>query len=76
MITWYCSLRRPLSDQVLPLYPDALKVAILSNHQNGRDTHLRLVRVFGPRSADPLQALLGIPCALRSPEMSMYATVR
>ena len=26
-----------------------LQIAILSNHQNGRDTHLRQIKVFGPR---------------------------
>lgn len=26
-----------------------LQIGVLSNHQNGRDTHVRQVRVFGPR---------------------------
>jgi anaphase-promoting complex subunit 10 len=26
-----------------------LQIAVLSNHQNGRDTHLRQIKVFGPR---------------------------
>ena len=28
-----------------------IQVAILANHQNGRDTHIRQVRVFGQRQA-------------------------
>jgi len=32
-----------------------LQVAILSNHQNGRDTHLRQVRVFTPAIPPPSQ---------------------
>ena len=30
------------------LHTHALQIAILANHQNGRDTHLRQVKVFGP----------------------------
>lgn len=26
-----------------------LQVAVVSNHQNGRDTHVRQLRVYGPR---------------------------
>jgi anaphase-promoting complex subunit 10 len=26
-----------------------LQIAILSNHQNGRDTHIRQIKIFGPR---------------------------
>ncbi|GAX74944.1 hypothetical protein CEUSTIGMA_g2390.t1 [Chlamydomonas eustigma] len=51
-----------------------LQVAILSNHQNGRDTHVRGVSVFGPRT-DPLDSL-NLPCSLLSTNMQMYATVR
>lgn len=51
-----------------------LQIAVLSNHQNGRDTHLRQVKVFGPRvdvtrSADQ-------PFSFEEPEFSMYARVR
>ncbi|EER03703.1 anaphase-promoting complex, putative [Perkinsus marinus ATCC 50983] len=30
-----------------------LQLAILNNHQNGRDTHIRQVRVYGPRPPEP-----------------------
>ncbi|GMH41714.1 hypothetical protein BSKO_09624 [Bryopsis sp. KO-2023] len=33
-----------------------LQIAVLSNHQNGRDTHIRQIKVFGPRM-DPIKAL-------------------
>jgi anaphase-promoting complex subunit 10 len=39
-----------------PLRAFLLQVAVISNHQNGRDTHIRLIRVLGPRQ-DPLSAL-------------------
>ena len=31
-----------------------LQLAILSNHQNGRDTHIRMVRVYGPKGTHSL----------------------
>ena len=43
------------------------------NHQNGRDTHIRQIRIFGPRETPHL-----VCGALQemSPEFSMYSTVR
>ncbi len=54
----------------------ALQVAVLANHQNGRDTHIRLIRVYGPRSDPVPLAALNLPCALTTPAFAMYATVR
>mmetsp|Transcript_29147 Transcript_29147/g.74366 ORF Transcript_29147/g.74366 Transcript_29147/m.74366 type:complete len:189 (-) Transcript_29147:370-936(-) len=59
----------------VPLRAFFLQLAVLANHQNGRDTHIREVKVYGPR-ADPTRALLGMPLGLTSSEMTMYATVR
>ena len=33
-----------------------LQIAIVSNHQNGRDTHVRELKVFGPRLRDNVLA--------------------
>ena len=51
-----------------------LQLAVLSNHQNGRDTHLRQVKVFGPRidvtrSADQ-------PFSFTNPEFTQFETAR
>ncbi|KAF4734736.1 Anaphase-promoting complex subunit 10 [Perkinsus olseni] len=35
-----------------------LQLAVLSNHQNGRDTHIRQVRVYGPRPPQPSMAVM------------------
>ncbi|EFN51661.1 hypothetical protein CHLNCDRAFT_139870 [Chlorella variabilis] len=51
-----------------------LQIAVLANHQNGRDTHIRQVRVFGPRS-DPIKAL-GHEVSFTSPQFAMYAAAR
>jgi anaphase-promoting complex subunit 10 len=39
----------PNEDQ--PLRAHLLQLAILSSHQNGRDTHVRQVKVYGPRES-------------------------
>jgi hypothetical protein len=44
-----------------------LQVAVLSNHQSGRDTHVRLIKVWGPPldalESGPGAAALGAPAA-------------
>ena len=51
-----------------------LQLAVLSNHQNGRDSHIRQVRIFGP-SQEPLQTL-GQPLQFATVEFSQFAGVR
>jgi anaphase-promoting complex subunit 10 len=58
-----------------PLSAFCLELGILSNHQNGRDTHIRLIHIYGPRQ-DPLKKLLGLPLEMRSPEFQAYSTIR
>mmetsp|Transcript_2905 Transcript_2905/g.7278 ORF Transcript_2905/g.7278 Transcript_2905/m.7278 type:complete len:129 (-) Transcript_2905:133-519(-) len=57
-----------------PVRTHCLQIAVLSNHQNGRDTHLRQVKVFGPRvdvtkSADQ-------PFSFTHSEFTRFAGVR
>lgn len=63
-----CVLRR----ENLKAY--CMQLAILSNHQNGRDTHVRQIKVFGPRH-DVLQPL-GQEIGFTTVELSQFATVR
>lgn len=51
-----------------------LQIAILTNHQNGRDTHVRQIRLYGPRT-DPIKAL-GYGVDITSPEILRYAYIR
>ncbi|KAL4860168.1 Anaphase-promoting complex subunit 10 [Chlorella vulgaris] len=51
-----------------------LQVAVLANHQSGRDTHLRQVRVFGPR-CDAAKTL-GHEVGFTSPQFAAYSAVR
>ena len=51
-----------------------VQVAILSNHQNGRDTHVRQVKAFGPRyEATQFQ---GGQLHFNTPEFASYAGLR
>ncbi len=54
-----------------------LQILILANHQNGRDTHVRQVKVFGPRK-DVTSTLARRPgrVGFREVESTMYGTVR
>lgn len=53
-------VQRSYSGSLIPfLHSTAVKtflvqIAVLSNHQNGRDTHMRLVNVYAPKRYDDL----------------------
>lgn len=51
-----------------------LQIAVLTNHQNGRDTHVRQIRLYGPRT-DPIKAL-GYGVDITSAEILRYAYIR
>lgn len=44
----------PPSSLVRTVYAHLLQVAILANHQNGRDSHVRQVKVFAPARCGPV----------------------
>ncbi|TKW25699.1 hypothetical protein SEVIR_3G135400v4 [Setaria viridis] len=49
-----------------------LQIAVLSNHLNGRDTHIRQIKIYGPRpNPVPLQ-----PFHFISREFITYSTIR
>lgn len=57
-----------------PLRAYFIQLAVLSNHQNGRDTHVRQVRIFGPRTSP--MAMLGNGVSFTTNEFSQFSTVR
>lgn len=63
---------RALAGEFLKAF--CLQLAVLSNHQNGRDTHIRQISVFGPRR-DPLRAI-GFPLNFTDDKFRAYATIR
>ena len=56
-----------------PLCAFFLQLAVLTNHLNGRDTHVWEVHVYGPRTVEA-EAIL--PLKMTSPEFSMYAMIK
>ena len=75
-------LHEPLGWSVLQLHwPNGapvslftLQLRILANHQNGRDTHLRGIRLFAPLIRSGLDAALGQTFSTQ--EMRLYTTIR
>eukprot|EP00898_Chlorokybus_atmophyticus_P008507 jgi/Chlat1/8658/Chrsp87S08045 len=51
-----------------------VQVAVLSNHQNGRDTHIRQIKIFGPRQN--IAWALGHPLQFVTSEYAQFATLR
>ncbi len=52
-----------------------MQLAVTGNHQNGRDTHIRQVLLFGTRE-NLFNRAPGGQLALTTPDAQMYACVR
>lgn len=53
-----------------------LQICVMAMHQNGRDTHIRQAKVFGPRySGDPLYAMTPSIHELQSSAVPSFSTV-
>ena len=50
-----------------------IQVAILANHQNGRDTHIRQIKIYTPRRG--LGSTMCLP-EFDTPDFQMYANLR
>ncbi|VDD76539.1 unnamed protein product [Mesocestoides corti] len=74
-------LHEPTGWSVIPLlWPNGspvslftLQICVLANHQNGRDTHLRAIRIFSPVLHSGLEAQQTL---FTKPEGRMFATIR
>ena len=53
-----------------------LQIALLGNHQNGRDTHVRCIRVFSPRA--PIHNIPYSLCEIapKTVDLLQFATIR
>ncbi|KAL3693158.1 hypothetical protein R1sor_006809 [Riccia sorocarpa] len=49
-----------------------VQIAVLSNHQNGRDTHIRQIKIYGPRQS----TVTGHPFQFTTMDFSARSTVR
>jgi anaphase-promoting complex subunit 10 len=56
-----------------------IQVAVLANHENGRDSHIRQIKVFGPRPDAAACAGLGFPDGSQgfsTVEFSIFSAIR
>jgi anaphase-promoting complex subunit 10 len=60
-------------DVPLGVRGNVVQLLVLGNHQSGRDTHVRLMRIYGPRTTTAQR--LGQP-DFQDPEMSQYMQLR
>ena len=52
-----------------------IQIKILSMHQNGRDTHIRQVKILGPRESSKVMANFNYD-SFKTSEMIQYASIR
>lgn len=69
---WVKISLKDVLDQPIRTY--LVQIAVLSNHQNGRDTHMRQIRVHSPVENNCVSAIK-FPM-LSSVECSAYSTIR
>ncbi|KYR02886.1 hypothetical protein DLAC_11440 [Tieghemostelium lacteum] len=63
----------PISLNNKPLKANLFQISILANHQNGRDTHIRQIKVYGKKIT--METFLQIP-KFKDNELSMFNTIR
>lgn len=52
-----------------------IQIAILSNHQNGRDTHIRQIKIHSPVIKSPISAV-DFPYEFTTVKLQQHATIR
>lgn len=59
-----------------PLRTFMVQIAVLSNHQNGRDTHMRQIKIFAPVDAGPVGMSSLSNAAFTTNEFSKFSCIR
>jgi len=59
-----------------PLRTFMVQIAVLSNHQNGRDTHMRQIKIFAPVEAGPVGMSSLSNAAFTTNEFSRFSCIR
>jgi len=65
--------------EALGIRANLIQLAILANHLNGKDTHVRHIRIFAPKQAESAQLDEGLGAGLaewKTPIMQMHQTIR
>lgn len=63
------------TDNGAPLRTHLLQIQIISMHQNGRDTHVRQAKVYGPRSSPRVMGNFTLDM-FKTNDMQQYALLR
>lgn len=53
-----------------------IQIAVLGNHQNGRDTHLRQVKIYSPVNNGPISAVSDVPNGFSTHSMTQHCSLR
>lgn len=59
-----------------PLRTFMVQIAVLSNHQNGRDTHMRQIKIFAPVEGGPVGMSSLAHAAFTTNDFSRYSCIR
>lgn len=59
-----------------PLRTFMVQIAVLSNHQNGRDTHMRQIKIFAPVEGGPVGVAKMSNAPFTTNEFSRYSCIR
>ncbi|KNC87681.1 anaphase-promoting complex subunit 10 [Sphaeroforma arctica JP610] len=59
------------TDQTAGVQANLLEITMLSNHQNGRDTHMRQIKVFGP-----VERGISVIEKFQDPNLETYSNLR
>lgn len=65
----------PLKDNKAPIRAFLIQIAILANHQNGRDTHIRQIKIHSPVINTPI-SVIDLPFDYTSVEFKQHASIR
>ena len=66
----------PLKDaNDAPIRAFLIQIAVLSNHQNGRDTHIRQIKVHSPVQ-NSIVSILDFPMNFTTVKLSQHSTIR
>lgn len=58
-----------------PIRAFLIQIAVISNHQNGRDTHIRQIKVHSPVQNTPV-SVLDVPLNFSSVRLAQHSTIR
>jgi anaphase-promoting complex subunit 10 len=66
----------PLKDSnEVPIRAFLIQIAVLSNHQNGRDTHIRQIKVHSPVENTPF-SVVDLPMSFTTVQFGQHSTIR